>query len=109
VILYNLKPSHPVESHFRREATEAVRIALSHDGRYVAIGVTPASKKANVEIWDAAMRHRLWVLPVAGHRIDGIDWSPDNRTLAACLDQTENPPGTDVILWQFTDEQLADP
>ena len=65
-----------------RPVEQVWAIAVSPDGKTIATGTIPGSMRDAIELWDSASGRRTTTLPLDGHNLLGLAWSPDGRELA---------------------------
>lgn len=76
-------------------ALESDELALSVDGRFMALSGTPRDTTGQtIEIWDLSRRAMVKEIPVT-FRVSGLVWSPDERYLAYGAD--ERGPATSAL------------
>ncbi len=74
-------------------------VAISPDGRLVAVGYEPSESEtaAAIILWDAATGKEVSRVPSAGRLVYGLAFSPDGRLLAWSSEQTDTP--ARIVVW----------
>jgi WD40 repeat protein/serine/threonine protein kinase len=72
-----------------REAYLPFVMAMSPDGRRLALQTMPYDAGPLVEVFDTATGLRTSAFGAAGVRLLGLDFSPDGRSIAACHETSE--------------------
>jgi WD40 repeat protein/energy-coupling factor transporter ATP-binding protein EcfA2 len=91
VRLWDVATRRPSGAPLRSGAGSVADVALSPDGRRLAVGTLPEQGPIQVQVWDVATRKQLGAFEVQGQAKP--QFSPDGQTIAANAGQGQ------VVLW----------
>lgn len=89
---------------FGKDIPEISRMALSRDGKLLAVGIDPADAYSATDLWDVASGQRIVQLPQRGMALNDLAYCADGKELVLCYTDERNYQ-TAVVFWDLSRQE----